>query len=79
MMDINTKLELRFETENGKSRTLNVNQPARELEPSFVQAAMEVIAAQGVFEADGVRLYDSIKGARYVTREVEEIFEASEA
>ncbi len=78
-METNTKLELRFGTENGKSRTLNINQPAQELDPVSVQAAMETIAAQGLFEADGVRLYEEIKGARYVTRAVEEIFETQEA
>lgn len=78
-MDTSTKLELRYGTENGKTRTLSINQPAKDLEPAFVQSAMEAIAAQGIFESDGVRLYDSIKGARYVTREVEELFEAEEA
>lgn len=75
-METTTKLELRFGTENGKSRTLNVNQPAQDLEPAFVQAAMEAIVAQGIFEVDGVRLYEDIKGARYVTQVVEEIFDA---
>ncbi len=78
-MDTTVKLELRFGTETGKSRTLSVNQPAKNLEPAVVQSAMEAIASQGIFQTDGERLYDSIKGARYVTREVEEIFDTAQA
>lgn len=78
-METTTKLELRFASENGKSKTLSVNQPAPDLEPGYVQTAMEAIAAQGIFEEGGMRLYDNIKGARYVTREVADIFEVEQA
>lgn len=77
-METKTKLELRFGTEEGKSRTLSINQPALNLEPAIVQEAMTVIAAQGIFMQDGVQLYNKVKGARYVTREVEELFELEE-
>lgn len=43
-MDTTVKLELRFTTEEGKTRTLSVNQPALDLEPAAVQEAMEAIA-----------------------------------
>lgn len=78
-METTIKLELRFATEEGKARTLSVNQPAMDLEPAVVQAAMETIAAQDLFEQDGVRLYNQVKGARYVTRNVEDVFEVEEA
>lgn len=74
-MNTTTKLELRFTTEDGKSRTLSVNQPALNLEAEDVQTAMEKIAAQEIFAQDGIQLYNQIKGARYVTREVEDLFE----
>lgn len=74
-MDTTTKLELQFATEEGKSRTLSVNKPALNLEPGVVQSAMEAIAAQGIFEVEGVQLFNQVKGARYVTRVVEDVFE----
>lgn len=77
-MDTTIKLELKFATEEGKSRTINVNQPALDLEPALVQEAMETIARQGIFEQDGIQLYNQVKGARYVTRSVNDIFEVEE-
>ena len=78
-MDTTIKLELQFATEEGKSRTLNVNQPAMDLDPATVEAAMEAIAAQGIFEFEGVQLYNQVKGARYVTRTVDDVFETADA
>lgn len=78
-MDTTVKLELRFGTSEGKTRTLSVNQPALDLEPSAVQNAMEAIAAQGIFENDGIELYKDVKSARYVTRSTNEVFDLAEA
>ena len=78
-MDTTIKLELQFATEEGKSRILNVNQPAMDLDPATVEAAMEAIAAQGIFEFEGVQLYNQVKGARYVTRTVDDVFETEDA
>lgn len=78
-MDTTIKLELQFATEEGKSRILNVNQPAMDLDPATVEAAMEAIAAQGIFEYEGVQLYNQVKGARYVTRTVDDVFETEDA
>ena len=77
-MNTEIKLELRFITEEGKSRTLVVNQPALDLEPEFVQEAMTAIGAQGIFIQEGIQLYKEVKGARYVTREVEDLFKVEE-
>jgi hypothetical protein len=74
-MDTTIKLELKFGTSEGKTRTLSVNQPALDLEPALVQEAMETIAAQNIFEQDNVQLYNQVKSARYVTRSVDEVFE----
>lgn len=41
-MDTTIKLELQFATEEGKSRTLSVNQPAMDLDQATVEAAMEL-------------------------------------
>ncbi len=74
-MDTTVKLELRFGTSEGKTRTLSINKPALDLEPGAVQSAMEAIAAQGIFENEGVQLYQDVKSARYVTRSVDDVFE----
>ena len=75
-MDTTVKLELQFTTEEGKSRSMSINAPALNLEPEVVQAAMDSIAAQNIFEQEGVKIYNQVKGARYVTRSVDEIFES---
>ena len=75
-MDTTVKLELQFATEEGKSRSMSINEPALDLEPEVVQAAMETIAAQNIFVQEGVQIYNQVKGARYVTRSVDEIFES---
>ena len=78
-MDTTIKLELQFATEEGKSRILNVNQPAMDLDQATVEAALECIAAQGIFEFEGIQLYNQVKGARYVTRTVDDVFETEDA
>ena len=39
-----------------------------------IKGAMESIASLHLFEKDGIKRYSGVRGARYVTREVEEIF-----
>lgn len=75
-MDTNVKLELQFATEEGKTRTLSINEPALDLDPQTVQAAMDTIAAQNIFEQEGIQIYNQVKGARYVTRSVDEVFQS---
>lgn len=72
---MSTRLELRFETSEGKNRTLAINNPVLDLETEEVQTAMNTIATQGLFEQEGALLYNTVKGARYVTRLVDEVFE----
>lgn len=74
-MDTTVKLELQFATEEGRTRSLSVNQPAMDLDPAVVEEAMNKIAAQNIFEQDGVQIYNTVKGARYVTRAVEDVFQ----
>lgn len=78
-MDTTVKLECRFMNEEGKSSTLSVNQPAMDLEPAVIQEAMETIVAQGIFKNKGFQLYQEVKGARYVTRTVDNLFEVKQA
>ncbi|WP_208560675.1 DUF2922 domain-containing protein [Marinilactibacillus kalidii] len=71
-----TKLELQFETGEGKNQTIGINQPVMNLSAASVSEAMETIAKQHLFEKKGVKLFNKVKGARYVTRTVDNIFEA---
>lgn len=72
---MSTKLELRFKTGEGKSKTLGISQPVMGLDSEVVEAAMQKVVDQNMFEKEGVNLFESIKGARYVTRTVDELFE----
>lgn len=77
-METTIKLELQFASEEGKTRTLSVSQPALDLDPTLVEEAMNNIAAQGLFEQEGIKMYDKVRGARYITRAVEDIYQIAE-
>lgn len=77
-METTVKLELQFASEEGKTRTLSVSQPALDLDPTLVEEAMNNIAAQGLFEQEGIKMYDKARGARYITRGVEDIYQVAE-
>ncbi len=68
------RLELQFLTEEGKGSTLAITNPAADLSETSIKSAMETIVDQKLFESNGVQRYNGIRGARYVTREVEEVF-----
>ncbi|GEL66386.1 DUF2922 domain-containing protein [Marinilactibacillus psychrotolerans] len=70
-----TKLELRFKTSEGKSKMIGVSQPILNLDSAVVEAAMKTIVDQNMFKKEDVNLLESIKGARYVTRTVDDLFE----
>lgn len=69
------RLELRFESGEGKTKVIGIDQPAENLDPLVVEGAMEQIISQGMFEVEGIQLFTKIKDARYVTRTVEDIIE----
>ena len=68
-------LELRFNTSLGKAKTMSVQDPILDLTSIDAQKAMDDIIALDLFEIEGVNLYASVVGARYVERVVEDIFE----
>lgn len=74
-----TRLELRFETSEGNNRTLSINNPILDLDPANVESAMNTITEQEMFEQDGAALYSAVKGARYVTRLVDDLFDKEAA
>lgn len=73
------RLEMRFKTEEGKNRVIGIDQPKTNVEPVIVQEAMEQIIAQDMFEIDGFKTFAKIKGARYVTRSVDDILNLEKA
>lgn len=75
MSQTTVKLDLRFKTATGKSRLLGIQNPKANLSAETVKSAMNEIVAQKMFENEDGQLYDQVKGARYVTRTVDEIFE----
>lgn len=76
MSQTTLKLEMKFVTAEGKNKNINLNNPKPALERGIVEKAMADIVAQNMFEQEGVQLYDKVRGARYVTRTVEDIFES---
>lgn len=71
-------LELRFETKDGKSKSLVLSDPLLDLDALTVQEAMNQIVSQDLFEKDGIHLLGSIKGARYIERITTDIFDTVE-
>ena len=64
-------LELKFDTENGKTMTLTVNEPKESLTAAEVEAVMQTIIASNVFHNNGSSLV-AINQARIVDRTVSE-------
>ena len=67
-------LQLVFNTENGKSVTLSVDEPREDLTAPEVEAAMQEIIASGVFEVDDYPL-ETIKSARIIERGVTDLID----
>lgn len=70
-----TKLDLNFSNELGRSKKLSVREPKPNLTEAEVLEAMEAIVDARISETDGVINYYDIRGARYVTTAVEDVFE----
>lgn len=68
-------LELRFGTSAGSTRSLNVQDPVLNLEAAEAEEAMNTIIGLNLFTIEGTNPYATIRGARYVERVVEDIFE----
>ncbi|GAA0604729.1 DUF2922 domain-containing protein [Virgibacillus siamensis] len=66
------KLELKFLNELGKTVTYSLDKPIEPVDPAAVKAAMDEIINQNAFSTSGGEIV-SIKGARVVERNVEDI------
>ena len=65
-------LELKFDTTNGKSLTLSIDQPKQGVTSSEIENAMSTIISANIFHVSGSSL-ESINQARIVERTVSEI------
>lgn len=68
------RLELLFTNSLGKNTSLTISDPKPGLTPEDIKAAMDQLAQAGLVELEGVKRYQAVRGARYVTRQVDEIF-----
>lgn len=66
------RLELLFENEEGRTVTFTLDEPIDPADPAAVNAAMDEVLAQNVFESNGGNLVKK-KGARIVERTVTDI------
>ena len=74
-MNETTKLDLNFLSEEGKKKKITLNSPKAELTEEEVTQAMNAIVDSKLCENGGAINYYEVKGARYVTTAVEDIFE----
>lgn len=75
MMEHTINLELLFKNGEGKNTTVKVPNPVPGLDRSTTEAVMTVIKDSDLFAKEGVDSHANIVGARYVTRNVEDIFD----
>jgi hypothetical protein len=65
-------LELQFLNQEDKTVTIRLDAPVEPVDPAAVNAAMDTVIAQNIFNSAGGN-YTSKKGARIVDREVSDI------
>lgn len=65
-------LELKFDTANGKTMTISVNDPKQNLTAADIATAMQTIISEDIFHNEGNGLV-AINQARIVERNVAEI------
>lgn len=75
MSQTTTQLDLQFLTSADKKRTLAIKNPKLNLSQEIVEGAMDQIVVQSMFEKEGELLYNKVRGARYVTRTIDKLFE----
>ncbi|BDH61746.1 hypothetical protein MTP04_18760 [Lysinibacillus sp. PLM2] len=65
-------LEMKFNTENGKTMTISISEPKDGLTPAEVSNVMQTVIDQDVFHYEGFPLV-GINQARVVERNISEI------
>lgn len=67
-------LELLFKDATGKTKKINIANPKPELTAPEAQQALETIANTEIFQSENGDHYAEVVGARYVARQVEDIY-----
>lgn len=73
-MSTTTNLELLFKDESGKNTKIVVPEPRSNLDRQTTEKTMQTIVDSDLFTKDGKDLHASNAGARYVKKEVTDIF-----
>ncbi|AMB93608.1 DUF2922 domain-containing protein [Aerococcus sanguinicola] len=79
MPEVTQNLELNFKNSLGKSTRISIANPRLDVTAEQAQAAIETIAgAEAFVTPEGTIVYDEAVSARYVTRQVDEVYVAGE-
>ncbi|MGX6486641.1 DUF2922 domain-containing protein [Aerococcus sanguinicola] len=79
MPEVTKNLELNFKNSLGKSTRITVANPRLDVTAEEAQSAIEAIAGADAFVTpEGAIVYDEAVSARYVTRQVDELYVAGE-
>lgn len=70
------RLELKFHTANGKTKTLAIQHPKEGIDEQTAKAAMDTIVAKDIFQDKAVDLFAASKSAQYITRTVDDVYTA---
>lgn len=68
-------LELFFNSSSGKNKKITVSEPRAQLDRETTENAMQAIVASDIFLDDGQDPYAQSISARYVTRNITDIFD----
>lgn len=73
-MEETLTLELLFNDSQGASKKVNIKNPLEGLDRESVEQLVDVLVDSDIFINDGIDLYATAAGARYVRRIVEDIY-----
>ncbi|MDO4680167.1 MAG: DUF2922 domain-containing protein [Aerococcus sp.] len=72
-------LELQFRNDKNQLKKITLNQPKPDVNADQAKQALETIQQTGGFlDDEGLNLYATVEGAVYVTRTVDDIYQAEQ-
>lgn len=74
MPTVTTNLELLFKDGSGKGSKIVVPEPRADLDRQTTESAMQAIVDSDLFAKDGQDIHAANAGARYVKKEITDIF-----
>ncbi|MGX7092940.1 DUF2922 domain-containing protein [Hutsoniella sourekii] len=75
-MTITKQLELQFKSQAGTSKKIVISNPADNLTQAEVAGVMDHVVANPIFQDGLVNPYQEAVAARYITRQVDEVYTA---